>query len=81
MEVLIITASAILVSLVTELSKRFKIEPKYVALGLSLLVGLGWYLYQTYMPSAIQLNISALVLGTASGSVAVYEFITKQIKK
>ena len=81
MELIAIVGGAVIVNYLTEVSKRFNVEPRIVAILLSLVLGFAWYAYQTFVPNVYQLNIANFILGSATGSTAIYEYISRNFLK
>lgn len=83
MELFTISLSAFMVNVLTDLLKMLKLtawQTRGVVLGLSLLMGVVWYVFQAYVPVSFQIEVQNFVAGTLAGAVFIYEFLTKHIE-
>jgi len=57
-----------------------KIDPRFLVLGLSLILGAAYQAFISYVPVELQQSIVNFVVGSATFAIAIYEFITKNFK-
>jgi uncharacterized membrane-anchored protein len=80
MEIITIGVSALVVNMITDVSKRWSFNPRWVVLGLSILCGAIWYIFQAYLPMSLQVEVQNFILGTMAGAVFIHEFFSKHFE-
>lgn len=83
MELLTVSLSAFMVSFMADMFKRLTLtawQVRGIVVLLSVVMGIGWYIFQTYLPATIQIEVQNFVAGTLAGAVFIYEFINKHIE-
>ena len=78
---LLIAGSGILLSLITELSKRLNLNPRGTVFILAVLVGVGAQVYKTFLPADLQEFITVFFLGAWGTSVIFYDYVITLFKK
>jgi hypothetical protein len=58
-----------------------RFNTQVVVVIISLLVGVGYYAFQVYVPGALQESILTFFWGSMTASVFIYEFLWKNVKK
>lgn len=86
-EVLVPIIGGILVSYLTWLLKNplkalsDKIGSRYIVGGVSLVAGILYYIFNTYLPIEFQQNVVNFVYGSMSSAVFIYSFILNKGNK
>lgn len=79
MENMIPVVIGVLVTLVTQLVKKTGIRGSYLALGLSVLAGIGWVTFTEFTDAAVQEQILAFITKVYGVSVGLYELVIRQL--
>lgn len=80
LELLTLFISASIVSLLTDWAKKYNVPPKIAVISCSIIFGAVWYVYTSFMPLPIQIEVQNFIAGTLAGAIAVYELLSKPPK-
>jgi hypothetical protein len=66
---------------IIQMAKKFNVNSRYFVLGVALIGGMAYSVFQMYFPETLKENVTMFFLNSWATSVLLYEFLIKPLTK